>query len=224
MASKGAGDRAAPAGIAAPVQKSYQPPGVAGNATARSRTWYAVTGLTISAGPNMYWSSTAVTAYNVRERAVVFPAAPGGWYDFWTGAAMPSGAGRSPAPFDAIPIHVRAGAILPFGPELQYTAEKPADPITLFVYAGSDGAFTLYEDDGVTNDYERGAWSTIPIRWHDASRTLTIGKRAGSFPGMLARRTFEVVLVTKDRAAPFSFAPRPDKAVPYAGESMAVKL
>jgi alpha-D-xyloside xylohydrolase len=173
-------------------------------------------------GPSLMVSP--VTAYKVRERAVAFPPTPGGWYDFWTGAAMPSGAGRSPAPFDAIPIHVRAGAILPFGPELQYTAEKPADPITLFVYAGSDGAFTLYEDDGVTNDYERGAWSTIPIRWHDASRTLTIGKRAGSFPGMLARRTFEVVLVTKDRAAPFSFAPRPDKAVPYAGESMAVKL
>ncbi len=166
-----------------------------------------------------------VTAYKVRERAVVFPATPGGWYDFWTGAAVSGvGGGRpSPAPFDAIPIHVRAGAILPFGPELQYTDEKPADPITLVVYAGSDGAFTLYEDDGVSHDYEGGAWSTIPIRWHDASRTLTIGKREGSFPRMLARRTFQVVLVTKDRPVPFSFAPKPDKTVVYSGEAATVK-
>jgi alpha-D-xyloside xylohydrolase len=173
-------------------------------------------------GPSLMVSP--VIAYQVRERAVAFPATPGGWYDFWTGAAMPAGAARSPAPFDAIPIHVRAGAIVPFGPELQYTAEKPADPITLFVYAGSDGAFTLYEDDGVTTDYEGGAWSTIPIRWHDASRTLTIGKREGSFPGMLAHRRFEAVLVTKDRAVPFSFAPKPDKAVIYAGDGVTVKL
>src|SRR5262249_51219008 len=66
-----------------------------------------------------------VTAYKVRDRAVTFPATPGGWYDFWTGAAMPAVAARSPAPFDAIPVHVRAGSIIPFGPELQYTDEKP---------------------------------------------------------------------------------------------------
>ena len=88
----------------------------------------------------------------------------------------------APAPFDAIPVHVRAGAIIPFGPELQYTDEKPADPITLYVYAGSDGAFTLYEDDGVSNGYEKGAFATIPLRWQDATRTLTIGKRAGDLP------------------------------------------
>jgi len=139
------------------------------------------------------------------------------------GAAVSGGGRPSPAPFDAIPIHVRAGAIVPFGPELQYTDAQPADPITLVVYAGSDGAFALYEDDGVSHDYERGAWSTIPIRWHDASRTLTIGKRAGSFPRMLARRTFQVVLVTKDRPVPFSFAPKPDKTVVYSGDAVSVK-
>jgi len=165
-----------------------------------------------------------VTAYKVRERAVTLPATPGGWYDFWTGAAVPAGAVRAPAPFDAIPLHVRAGAIVPFGPDLQYTDEKPADPITVFVYAGSDGAFTLYEDDGVSNGYERGAFATIPLRWQDATRTLTIGKREGGFPGMLARRTFQVVLVRRDRPAPFSFAPKPDTTVNYAGEAVAVKL
>jgi alpha-D-xyloside xylohydrolase len=165
-----------------------------------------------------------VTAYKVRERAVAFPATPGGWYDLWTGAAMPAGVARSPAPFDTIPVHVRAGAIVPVGPELQYTDEKPADPITLFVYAGSDGAFTLYEDDGVSNGYERGAFATIPLRWNDATRTLTLGKRQGAFPGMLARRTFQVVLIGPGRAAPFSFTPKPDRTVTYTGDASSVRL
>ncbi|HEY7375989.1 MAG TPA: TIM-barrel domain-containing protein [Polyangia bacterium] len=165
-----------------------------------------------------------VTAYKVRERAVVFPATPGGWYDLWTGAALPAGGARSPAPFDGIPIHVRAGAIIPFGPELQYTDEKPADPITLFVYAGRDGAFTLYEDDGVSTGYEKGAFATIPLRWDDARRTLTIGKREGGFPGMLARRTFQVVVIRRDRPVPFSFAPTPDRTVVYTGDATALKF
>ena len=100
-------------------------------------------------------------------------------------------------------MHVPAGAIIPFGPELQYTDEKPADPITLFVYAGRDGAFELYEDDGLSHGYEKGAFAIIPIRWADGGRTLTIGKRQGSFPGMLGRRTFQVVLVAPKRAVPF---------------------
>jgi alpha-D-xyloside xylohydrolase len=165
-----------------------------------------------------------VTTYQARDRAVVMPATAGGWYDFWTGAPVAAQPGHVAAPFDAIPVHVRAGAIIPFGPDLQYTDEKPADPITLFVYAGSDGAFTLYEDDGVSNGYEKGAFATVPIRWHDATRTLTIGKREGAFPGMLARRTFQVVLVRRDRPVPFSFSPTPGRTVGYAGEAVVLKL
>jgi len=121
-------------------------------------------------------------------------------------------------------VHVRAGSIIPFGPELQYTDEKPADPITLFVYAGRDGAFTLYEDDGVSNGYERGAFATIPIRWQDSTRTLTIGKRQGAFPGMLTQRTFQVVLISAARVVPFSFTPRADRTISYAGDAVTAKL
>jgi hypothetical protein len=110
-----------------------------------------------------------------------------------------------------MPVHVRAGSIVPFGPELQWTGEKPADPVTLFVYAGADGAFTLYEDDGLTYSYEKGAFARIPLRWNDAAGTLTIGKREGSFPGMLASRTFEVVLVGKTKPVGFSFQLKPDR-------------
>jgi len=121
-----------------------------------------------------------------------------------------------------MPLYIRAGSIIPFGPELQYTGEKPADPITLYVYAGADGAFTLYEDDGLTYGYEKGAFARIPIVWDEQSRTLTIGDRKGSFKGMLKHRTFNVVLVSRDKPAGFSFNPKADQAVTYAGK--AVKL
>jgi len=101
--------------------------------------------------------------------------------------------------------------------------EKPADPVTLFVYAGADGAFTLYEDDGLTYGYEKGAFSRIPIRWNDATGTLAIGKREGAFPGMLAQRTFEVVLVAKGKPVGFSFEPKPDRSVRYEGAQVEIR-
>ena len=159
-----------------------------------------------------------VTAYKARERGVLLPPTPGGWYDFWTGVAVPAGTRQSTAPFDAIPIHVPAGSIIPFGPHLHYSDENPADPITLFVYAGRDGAFTLYEDDGVSNAYEKGAYATIPIYWRDAKRALIIGPRQGSFPGMLARRSFQVVLVSPDRPVGYTDWFRPDKSIGYSGD------
>ncbi|HEX2659291.1 MAG TPA: TIM-barrel domain-containing protein, partial [Polyangia bacterium] len=161
-----------------------------------------------------------VTTYNARSRSVYLPTAAG-WYDFWTGVRSAGGATvTAAAAFDSLPVYVRAGAIVPVGPELQYTGEKPADPITLYVYAGANGSFDLYEDQGLTYDYEQGAFATIPLKWNDAARTLTIGARNGSFTGMLASRTFQVVMVTPTKAAGFSFTPTADKTVTYAGSSM----
>jgi alpha-D-xyloside xylohydrolase len=165
-----------------------------------------------------------VTTYKARSRLTYLPLGAG-WYDFWTGEFFPGGqAIDAPAPFDRMPLYMRTGSIVPFGPELQRTDEKPADPITLFVYAGADGAFTLYEDDGLTYDYEKGAFARIPLRWDDAKDTLTIAKREGSFPGMLAERTFQVVLVSKDRRVGFSFEPRPGRTVRYAGDAVEIDL
>jgi alpha-D-xyloside xylohydrolase len=166
-----------------------------------------------------------VTSYQARSRPVYLPATAGGWFDFWTGAA--SAGGRSavaPAPYDEIPLYARAGAILPFGPELQYTAEKAVEPIALYVYAGSDGAFTLYEDDGTSYGYERGEFSQIALHWDDAARTLTIGRRAGAYPGMRAERTFEIVLIKPDKPVGFSFAPKPDRTVRYSGDRTTVSF
>jgi len=165
-----------------------------------------------------------VTTHRARARPVYLPAGAA-WYDFWTGRPLRGGQTiEAAAPFDAIPVHVRAGSIVPFGPELQYADEKPADPITLYVYAGADGRFTLYEDDGATYGYERGAFATIPLTWSDASRTLTIGARSGDFPGMLASRTFRVVVVGPTRPVGFSFEPVVDRSVTYAGAPVEVRL
>jgi alpha-D-xyloside xylohydrolase len=166
-----------------------------------------------------------VTSYQARSRPVFLPATTGGWYDFWSGAPVAGGQTiEAPAPFDAIPLHVRAGSIIPVGPDQQYVGEKPADPVMLYVYSGADGAFSLYEDDGVSNDYEHGGFSRIPISWDDASGKLTIGTRVGSFAGMPAARTFQLVLVAPSKAAGFQQAPEPDKIVPYNGDPVTVQL
>jgi alpha-D-xyloside xylohydrolase len=105
-----------------------------------------------------------------------------------------------------------------------YTDEKPADPIVLWVYAGADGEFTLYDDDGLSHGYENGEYCRIPIRWNNARRTLTIDKREGSFPGMQHERTFQVVLVSKDRPVGFSFSPKPDKSTRYDGSAVDLRF
>ena len=165
-----------------------------------------------------------VTTYKARSRSVYLPKADG-WYDFWTGkTAAPGTRIDAPAPYDAIPVYVKAGSIVPFGPELQYTGEKPADPITVYVYSGANGAFTLYEDQGTTYDYEKGAYAETPLRWNDASGTLTVGRRQGSFPEMRKERDIRIVLVAKDKAVAFGFDAAPVKSIHYLGEAVDVKL
>jgi alpha-D-xyloside xylohydrolase len=166
-----------------------------------------------------------VTTYQARSRNVYLPATTGDWYDFWTGTNTAGGQTADvAAPYDSMPLFVRAGSIIPCGPDLQYTGEKPADPITLYVYAGANGAFTLYEDDGLTYGYEKGAFARIPFGWDNAAKTLTIGKREGKFPGMLAKRTFNVVLVTREKPAGFSFTPKADQTATYLGKEMKMKF
>ncbi|HUI43330.1 MAG TPA: glycoside hydrolase family 31 protein [Terriglobia bacterium] len=160
-----------------------------------------------------------VTEPGATSRSVYLPAAR--WYDFWTGKTAEGGrALEAPAPLDRIPLYVRAGSIVPLGPDLQYAAEKPADPIELRVYRGADASFTLYEDEGDTYDYEKGVYATIPIKWDDARHTLTLGQRQGRFPGMLESRTFRVVLVSEGHGAGISQTPEADRVVLYTGQEV----
>ena len=115
------------------------------------------------------------------------------WYDFWTGERMHGGQTVSTAiPLGHSPIYVRAGSILPIGPDVQYAAERPWDDLELIVFPGADGSFTLYEDEGDTYRYERGFYTELPMNWNDRTRTLTIGRRTGGFPNMLSARRFRV--------------------------------
>lgn len=164
-----------------------------------------------------------VTSYQAQSREVYLPA--GTWYDFWTGAAVTGGSSKTVAtPLDSIPVHVRAGAIVPLGPELQYTGEKAADPLLLMVYAGANGQMTLYEDDGQSYGYEKGELSRIPISWDDAAKTLTLGARSGSYPGMLTTRTVQIVLVNASKPVGFSFTPQADQMLSYTGEAISAKF
>jgi alpha-D-xyloside xylohydrolase len=155
-------------------------------------------------------------------RRVYLPAGTD-WYDFWTGERLAGGRSiDAPAPLETMPLHVRAGSIVPFGPHLQYASEKPADPIELRVYRGADGRFELYEDEGDGYAYEKSVFAVIPIQWSEAKRTLTIGARRGSFPGMLERRSFHVVFVGKDHGTGLEPPQQPDATIAYVGQPVTV--
>jgi alpha-D-xyloside xylohydrolase len=121
-------------------------------------------------------------------------------------------------------VYVKEGSIIPFGPEIQYTAEKPADPLTLYVYTGKDASFDLYEDEDLNYNYEKGAYAVIPLRYNEQNRTLTIGERKGSFPGMLTERTINVIVVSKDKPAGLNFTTRPDRTIKYNGQKITLNL
>ncbi len=145
------------------------------------------------------------------------------WFDFWTGEKMSSGNIKAPAPIDYIPLYVRAGSIIPMGPFVQYAMEKPADPIELRIYPGADASFTIYEDDGLTYQYEKGKYALIPIKWDDKKQTLTIGARKGSFTGMLKSRAFDIVFVAPGHGVGLPVTKSPDKHVTYSGKEIKIK-
>jgi alpha-D-xyloside xylohydrolase len=145
------------------------------------------------------------------------------WYDFWNGSAMEGGRSiNAAAPMDRLPLYVRAGSILPLGPEMEWSTQKQEDPLELRIYRGASGDFTLYEDENDTYDYEKGVYATIPLHWDDAQQTLTIGERKGQFPGMLADRTFQVVFVGENHGAGIGATSAADKVVKYSGAQITV--
>lgn len=117
------------------------------------------------------------------------------WYDFWTGQFYRGGQTVTlQTTFNRVPMFVRAGSILPLGPEMEYVGQKAWDNLELRIYPGADGTFTLYEDEGDGYNYEKGVHATILFHWNNARRILTIGERKGSYPGMLTTRKFTLVL------------------------------
>jgi alpha-D-xyloside xylohydrolase len=162
-----------------------------------------------------------VTEPGAATRRLYLPNAK--WYNFWTGVSLQGGRTLdTPSPIDRMPLYIRAGSIVPLGPDLQYAAEKSADPIELRIYRGANGAFTLYEDENDSYDYEKGVHATILFSWDDTSHTLTIGDRAGTFPGMLEKRTFRVVFVTENHGVGGGLTENVDKTAEYSGRKITV--
>ena len=158
-----------------------------------------------------------VYEYGARSREVYFPECQG-WYDFYSNEFVEGGQAKTvAAPYDRMPLYVRAGAIVPFGPEIQWSDEKPADVIDLYVYQGADGEFTLYEDENVNYNYEKGAYSKIAFSYDDKMKLLSIEEREGEFPGMLEERTFNIIPVSKNGVGK-------TQTVKYNGLSMKVVL
>jgi alpha-D-xyloside xylohydrolase len=168
--------------------------------------------------------NTTVDFNTVKKQKLYLPGGTG-WFDFWTGEKL-NGAQEveKETPIDIMPLYVKAGSIIPLGPFQQYTNEKKADTLEIRIYTGADGHFTLYEDEGDNYNYEKGKYATIDFLWKDKDRTLMVGNRKGSFPGLRRDITFNVVLVNTNNGIGMEMPKKIDKSIQYAGKAVSYKL
>jgi alpha-D-xyloside xylohydrolase len=154
-----------------------------------------------------------------KAREVYLPPAPA-WYDFWTGERVDGGQQlQVNAPLAKLPLFMRAGSIVPLGPEIEYAEQKSSGPIEVRIYRGADGSFDLYEDEGDSYRYEQGAYAVIPLHWNEAAGTLTFGERMGTFAGMSKDRKFHIVLVGPGHGTGAAVSSDADAVVEYTGKS-----
>jgi alpha-D-xyloside xylohydrolase len=153
----------------------------------------------------------------VKSEEVYLPAGTD-WYDFWTGEKHSGGQTLNrETPIDVMPLYAKAGSILPIGPKVQYATERKWDNLEIRVYPGTNGEFTLYEDENDNYNYEKGAYSTITFKWDDQKKALTVNSRKGTFPGMLTTRTFQVVIVSSNHGTGVDATDQVEKVVDYTG-------
>jgi alpha-D-xyloside xylohydrolase len=165
--------------------------------------------------------ASPVTEYKARSRKVYLPAGAS-WYDFYSGRVVRGGQTiTAAAPYDRMPLFVRSGSIVPTGPAIQFTGNDTHSPLTVNVYTGADGGFSLYEDDGVSRQYLHGQYSRIPLRWNQQTRTLSIGAREGSYAGMAGKRTIRVRWIRPGRPLNLDAA---DATVTYSGSPMRIRM
>ena len=160
----------------------------------------------------------------VKSKETYLPAGSD-WYDFWTGEKLVGGNKVSrQTPLDIIPLYIKAGSIIPIGPDVQYAEEKKWDILEIRIYPGANGRFVLYEDENDNYNYEKGIYSTITFSWDDKKKMLTIGDRNGSFPGMLDSRKFNIVVVSATKGGGENMIAQPDKEITYTGKKLAIKF
>jgi alpha-D-xyloside xylohydrolase len=173
-------------------------------------------------GPSIL--AAPVTQYKAREREVYLPAGQG-WYDLYTSDYIAGGQWlHAAAPYERMPVFIKEGSILPMGPDLQYTDQRPPDTITLYVYTGRDAEFTLYEDEGTNYNYEKGRFATIPFHYDEAAGMLTIGQRNDLFSGVLLKRTFRIERIGRSTQLPFGGKGKRTVVVTYTGREKTLSL
>lgn len=175
-------------------------------------------------GPNLLVNP--VTEYKKRSRELYLPNI-NGWYNFYTSEFLEGGQTiTAEAAYEQIPLFVKEGSILPCGPNIEYTSQKSSEPFTIYVYTGKDASFSLYEDENTNYNYEKGKFSNIEFQYNEASKTLTIADRKGSFDGMQKSRIFNIVFIGKNKNATFQLISNPNegKKVKYNGSKIEVKF
>lgn len=173
---------------------------------------------------NMYSKDTKEEFSTVKSRAVYLPQGSD-WFDFWTGEKHNGGKTLTKeTPLDVIPLFVKAGSVLPIGPQVQYATEKKWDNLEVRVYPGANGQFVLYEDENDNYNYEKGIFSTIAFTWDESKKTLTIDDRQGSYPGMLNERKFKITYITPTKGTGIDLSKKYDKEVIYRGAKTVIKF
>ena len=179
-------------------------------------------------GPSLM--ACPVSYYQARSRQIYFPAGRS-WYNLYTGQKVIGREGSNEerlltvdAPYERIPVFVPEGSIIPFGPAMEWSDEKPAETIHLYIYAGKNADFQLYEDEGINYNYEKGLYATIDIHYDDAQKKVTLHHRKGSFPGMPENRKFNIVWVTGNHSEPLSLEHPKGTMVEYTGQTVSVSL
>ncbi|CAN5371779.1 hypothetical protein BH09BAC6_BH09BAC6_22700 [soil metagenome] len=159
-----------------------------------------------------------------KTRKVYLPAGTS-WFNFWTGESLNGGRTvTADASIETVPVFVKAGSIIPMGPNVEYATANPAGAIELRIYPGADGGFKFYEDENDNYKYEKGKYATFSFKWDDKQHQLTISGRRGSFPGMVKNRRINIVLVKQNHGVSTGISERADKSVSYDGKAMKVVL
>ena len=192
--------------LVAPVLHAQYTPGQKQNILKENEGWNKTTNNQVNLSLNVDFTQS-------KEMEVYLPSG-NKWYNYWTNEDFDGGQKlKIKTSLDRIPLFVRAGSIIPIGPDVQYTNEKKWDNLIINVYPGADGTFTLYEDEGDNYNYESGAYTEIQMKWNDKKRILTIDARKGEYNGMLTKRNFTICT-----------ADGKEKVITYSGKKINVKI
>ncbi len=165
-----------------------------------------------------------VTGQGKTSRKVYLPKSAN-WYDFWTGQQIKGGQTiDATAPISTMPLYIRAGSIIPMGPDIEYATQKTNKIIELRIYPGANGQFKFYEDENDNYNYEKGQYTTFTLTWNDKQHILTVSDTKGHFPGMLKQRTFNVIIVNGSHGSSGDIVNKADKTFNYTGKTLSVKI